>query len=145
MKRVVFVDIDGVLAPIQRWDRYGELDAGCIGVLNDIVTGSGADVVISSTWRHGKTIAELQAMLRAEGFIGTVIGVTPTGARGAGRGDEIAAWLAEHEVSGYAIVDDHVDVGDLHAHLVQTQPAHGLRASDAPRVIAILMRPLNGA
>jgi HAD domain in Swiss Army Knife RNA repair proteins len=145
VRRVVFVDIDGVLAPIRRWDRYGDLDPACIGVLNEIVAGSGADVVISSTWRHGRTVAELQAMLQAHGFAGTVIDVTPAGTSGAGRGDEIAAWLAGHDVSGYAIVDDHVDVGDLHSHLVQTQPAHGLQASDASRVIAILMRPLNGA
>ena len=59
-RRVVFLDIDGVLAPIHRWDRYGELDPGCIRVLNEIVAGAGADVVVSSTWRHGKTVTELQ-------------------------------------------------------------------------------------
>ena len=67
---MIFLDIDGVLAPIRQWDRYGDLDPMCIGVLNEIVARGGADVVISSTWRYGKTVAELQEMLDAGGFTG---------------------------------------------------------------------------
>jgi hypothetical protein len=130
-----------VLAPIRRWDRYGELEPACIRVLNEIVTGGQADVVVSSTWRYGKTVAELQVMLDAHGFTGSVVDTTPTGAPGADRGDEIAAWLAEHAVDRYVIIDDHVDMGALRTHLVQTQPAHGLQPADAPRAIAVLRRP----
>jgi HAD domain in Swiss Army Knife RNA repair proteins len=139
-QRVVFLDIDGVLAPIRRWDRYGDLDSACIRVLNDIVERGGADVVVSSTWRYGKTVAELQAMLDAEGFTGRVLDKTPPGAD---RGEEIASWLAAHAVEGYVIIDDHADMGDLHARLVQTQPAHGLQPADAPRAIATLLRPVD--
>ena len=139
---MVFLDIDGVLAPIRRWDRYGDLDPACIQVLNEIVAGGGADVVVSSIWRHGKTVAELQMMLQEHGFTGSVLDKTPTGTPGAGRGDEIAAWLAEHAVSGYVIIDDHVDVGALSSHLVQTHPAQGLQPADVPPAIATLLRPL---
>lgn len=142
MRRVIFLDIDGVLAPIRRWDRYGELDSACIEVLNEIVERGGADVVVSSTWRYGKTVVELHAMLAAAGFRGRVVDTTPTGPPGASRGDEIAAWLERHDVSGYAIIDDHGDVGALRGRLVQTQPAHGLLPSDVAHVIARLMRPL---
>ena len=143
-RRIIFLDIDGVLAPIRRWDRYGELDPGCIQVLNDIVTRAGADVVVSSTWRYGKSVAELQATLESQGFAGSVVDTTPTGAPGSDRGEEIAAWLAEHAVDGYVIIDDHIDMGELGAHLVQTHPAHGLQPADAPRAIATLLRPLTG-
>jgi len=34
-------------------------------------------------------------------------------------------------------------VGQLRTHLVQTDPARGLQSVDAPRVIAILMRPVS--
>ncbi len=139
-RRVIFLDIDGVLAPIRQWDRYGDLDPGCIRVLNEIVAGGEADVVVSSTWRHGKTVTELQGMLEAEGFIGWVIDKTPTGAPGADRGDEIAAWLAGHAVAGYVIIDDHGDMGGLRAQLVLTHPARGLQPADAPRAIEILKR-----
>jgi HAD domain in Swiss Army Knife RNA repair proteins len=136
--RVVFLDIDGVLAPIRHWDRYGDLEPACIAVLNDIVARGQADVVVSSTLRCGKTIAELQAMLDAEGFVGRVLDKTPTGAPGAGRGDEIAAWLAAHAVSGFVIIDDHVDMGELRSHLVHTDPGRGLQPADASRALSIL-------
>jgi len=139
-RRVIFLDIDGVLAPITRWDRYGDLDPACIHVLNEIVASGEADVVVTSTWRYGKTALELQEMLEAEGFKGRVLDKTPTGAPGANRGDEIAAWLAGHPVSGYVIIDDHAAMGDLHTRLVQTHPGHGLQLADAQRAIAILMR-----
>jgi hypothetical protein len=139
-RRVVFLDIDGVLAPIRRWDRYGELEPACIAVLNEIVASARADVVISSTWRHGRTVAELQAMLEAKGFTGRVVDKTPIGAPGAERGDEIAAWLAEHAMGGYVIIDDHVDMGELRTELVLTHPGRGLQPADAPRAIEILMR-----
>ena len=130
-----------MLAPIRSWDRYGDLDPACIQVLNEVVARGEADVIVSSTWRYGKTVTELQEMLQAQGFTGRVVDTTPTGTPGADRGEEIAAWLAEHAVGGYVIIDDHVDMGELRSHLVQTQPAHGLQPADAPRVIAMLMRP----
>ena len=143
-RRVIFLDIDGVLAPIRRWERYGDLDPACIQVLNEIVARGGADVVVSSTWRYGKTIAELQEILDAHGFTGCVLDKTPTGAPGAGRGEEIAAWLAEHDVCGYVIIDDHADMGELCTRLVQTHPAHGLQRADTPGAIAMLMLPTTG-
>jgi hypothetical protein len=142
---VVFLDIDGVLAPIRRWDRYGDIEAACIEVLNEIVASARAEVVVSSTWRHGKTVAELQAMLEAEGFTGRVVDKTPTVAPGARRGEEIAAWLAEHAVCGYVIIDDHIDMGELRTELVLTHPGRGLQRADAPRAIEILLRPVSPA
>ena len=139
-RRVVFLDIDGVLAPIRLWDRYGDLDPACIQVLNEIVACGEADVVVSSTWRHGKTVAELQEMLEAQGFAGRVLDKTPTSMDGARRGEEIDAWLAENTVSGYVIIDDHADMGELRGRLVLTHPGHGLQPAEAPRAIALLMR-----
>ena len=143
-RRVVFLDIDGVLAPIRQWDRYGDLEPACVEVLNEIVVRGSADVVVSSTWRYGKTVAELQEILGSAGFAGSVVGMTPIGSPGAVRGEEIAAWLAQHVVSGYVILDDHVDMGELRAHLVLTHPGRGLQPADAARAIATLMRPFHG-
>jgi hypothetical protein len=137
-RRVIFLDFDGVVAPIRRWDRYGDLDRACIQVLNEIVASSGADVVVSSTWRHGKSVAELQAILDAEGFVGRVVGKTPSDIRGAYRGDEIAAWLADQPVGGFVIIDDHADMGELRSQLVLTQPARGLQPADVSRALALL-------
>lgn len=142
MRRVIFLDIDGVLAPIRRWDRYGDLDPACIQVLNEIVTESRAEVVVSSTWRHGRSIPELQQLLDAAGFTGRVLDKTPAGVPGTDRGQEIAGWLAEHAVDSYVIIDDHAGMGELHARLVVTHSARGLQPADAPRAIAALERLL---
>jgi hypothetical protein len=144
MRRVIFLDVDGVLAPIRRWDRYGELDPACIRVLNEIVRSGEAEVVVSSTWRYGKTAGELQALFAAEGFDGRVVDTTPVGAPGADRGEEIAAWLAAHPVDGYVILDDHADMGALRSRLVQTHPALGLQSADVPRALALLRRVHDG-
>ncbi len=141
-RRIVFLDIDGVLAPIRDWDRYGDLERACVEVLNEIVATAGAEVVVSSTWRYGKTVAELQVMLEAEGFTGRVVDKTPIVAPGARRGEEIAAWLAGHAVAGYVIIDDHADMGALGGELVLTHPGRGLRPADAPRAIEILTRSI---
>jgi hypothetical protein len=143
-RRVIFLDFDGVVAPIRQWDRYGDLDPACIRVLNEIVAGGEADVVVSSTWRYGKSVAELQEMLDAQGFAGRVLDKTPIGESGASRGEEIAAWLEQHAVSGFVIIDDHVDMGELRTHLVLTQPARGLQPADAARALAVLTRSANG-
>ena len=139
-RRVIFLDIDGVLAPIRRWDRYGDVEHGCMQVLNEIVAAAGADVVVSSTWRHGKTVAQLQAMLDTHGFAGRVVDKTPSDIRGATRGEEIAAWLGANPVGGFVIIDDHADMGELRTHLVQTHSAKGLQPSDVSRAVATLSR-----
>ena len=145
MRRVIFLDIDGVVAPIRQWDRYGDLDAECIKVLNEIVAQSGAAIVVSSTLRHGRTVARLQEMLDAAGFVGVVIDKTPSDLTGASRGDEIAWWLAKNGVDGFVIIDDHGGMGDLHTHLVMTEPRDGLQPKHVPRALAMLMRPMDAS
>ncbi len=124
--RVIFLDIDGVLAPILDPERYGDLDPACMQVLNEIVARSGAEVVVSSSLRYGKTVAELQRMLDEVGFCGRVLDSTPTDLRGCDRGEEIAAWLYDHPIAGCVILDDHRDMSPLLSRLVQTNAAHGL-------------------
>jgi hypothetical protein len=120
------------------------MDPACIQLLNEIVSGGEADVVVASTWRHSKTVTELQETLRVQGFARRVLDSTPTSMPGARRGDDIAARLAEHAVDGYVIIDDHADMGELRTHLVQTDPAHGLQPADVPRAIELLRRDVSG-
>jgi hypothetical protein len=63
-------------------------------------------------------------------------------ASGTGRGEEIGAWLAEHAMSSYVTIDDHVDMGSLRSHLIVTHSAQGLQRAAAPRGIATLPCPV---
>ena len=127
-----------MLAPIRALDRYGDLDLACVAALNEIVARSGAQVVVSSSLRYGKSIAELQAMLAAVGFIGEVVDKTPTDLGGCDRGEEIAAWLRAHPATSWVIIDDHRDVGPLVGRLVQTTATRGLCLADVERAMAAL-------
>lgn len=87
---IIFLDIDGVLNH-QKWynhrmdilDQFegqypkGEFCPETIELLNKLIENTGAKVVVSSTWRLGRTIEELQNILNSVGFKGEVIGTTP--------------------------------------------------------------------
>jgi hypothetical protein len=90
MSPIIFLDIDGVLnhrlfyEEKSQADRYKEvgpdlcdLDPEKVKLLNELIESAGADVVISSTWRYGKTIDQLQALLDKVGFTGKIVGLTP--------------------------------------------------------------------
>jgi hypothetical protein len=90
--KIIFLDFDGVLNSEnwyrRRFNEIGttdisgkyplyEFDPLSIKELNRIVEQTGASVVVSSSWRVGNRIEDLQQMLDAVGFVGNVIDTTP--------------------------------------------------------------------
>lgn len=132
--KIIFLDIDGVLnhssfyknlSPDKEDKPYplSEIDPVCVMYLNDICAQSGAKVVVSSTWRHGRTIGELQNILNKCGFRGEIIDVTPCldkHGRWVQRGNEIWEWIQNNEFllkyecyfsyNTYVILDDDIDM-----------------------------------
>lgn len=91
--KIIFLDFDGVLnhelwykrrheemdsESIESHYPYNEIDPLAIDQLNRIIEQTGAKVVVSSTWRHGKTVQELYEFLTFVGFKGEVISKTPS-------------------------------------------------------------------
>lgn len=130
---IIFLDFDGVLnnqlyfIRVREEKKYdpGELDNRCVKLLNDLCKETGAKVVITSTWRLGRSIEELEAILKKSGFTGEILGKTEDLRIGeAGdcvlRGNEILHWIKNHEseVGGidywqyknYVIFDDDSDM-----------------------------------
>src|SRR3989442_8298844 len=64
-RRGIFLDVDGVLAPIPPWDRYRDLDPACHPGLKHIAARGGGDLAVSSTSRDGKTLVARPALLGA--------------------------------------------------------------------------------
>lgn len=131
--KIIFLDIDGVLNHEQFYVKrheddfkgYGEhpaceFDFKCIAVLNHIIDSTGAKVVVSSTWRLGRTIEELQSVLDSVGFKGEVIAKTANlRHEECLRGNEILKWTKDnkeligqeyHEFENYVILDDDSDM-----------------------------------
>jgi hypothetical protein len=131
-KKIIFLDIDGVLN--HHLFYVAEKEAGRIGqrdtdpksveYLNTLCNETGAEVVVSSTWRLGRTTEQLQELLKEAGFTGKVIGRTEDLRYGKGgesilRGNEILHWIKENtkligaeywQYKSYVILDDDSDM-----------------------------------
>ena len=113
--KILFLDIDGVLnneVILKNAPHCEVLDATNVQQLNHIIAQTGAKVVVSSAWRQGRTIKQLQEVLEHDGFVGEVIGKTPRLLAGV-RGDEIMSWI-ETGTAQYG-----VDVESLQPSLVE--------------------------
>ncbi len=140
--RVLFLDVDGVL------NRTGFHPGESVGLrswiepelarrLSEVIRATGAQIVMSSDWRHGRELEHLRDELQAAGVEGSLLGATPT--LGGARWREIEAWMIEHDVAPEAvvIVDDGYDMGGLAARFVRCSPLNGLD-EDAAGAIAAL-------
>lgn len=166
-ERVIFLDFDGVLVTkasqarykewynkTDEWLKQSRLDRDCMKIDPDalaalklIVEETGAKVVISSSWRIGRTLEHIATVLRANGFHHEIIGKTPTRNRGTiGRGGQIQQWLdkTDREIESFVILDDNSDMAHLMDRLVQCDcPSQiGLTLDDAQRAVDLLETPL---
>lgn len=143
--KVVFLDIDGVLNSHRSCVAYGGypmavtgrdlamFDEVAVRLVAGIVKAAGAKVVLSSTWRKDADWHLIGPALGME-----IIDRTPV--RMGRRGEEIAAWLAEHpEVECYAIVDDDSDMlPEQQPFFVHTLHADGLSWANAAHLASLM-------
>ena len=111
-----FINIDGVLnddsTPTRTKSRFVFIDWEKLLRLKQIVDATGAEIVLSSTWRYDRDnpqyngdFLELQEVFRQVGL--SFYSFTPVDVYGIRRGMEIRAWLGLHpEVDRYIILDD---------------------------------------
>lgn len=151
--KVIFLDVDGVINSgnnqqhvhkVRRNCNNMYFDTVCMENLQRLVKSTGAELVLSSTWRlpdertySMQHMANLKRRLAAYGL--SLSGETPSGHFY--RHDEINAWLEAHpEVTGYVILDDVNDgfVEENYRRLVLTDEIVGLTAEDVEKAIKIL-------
>jgi hypothetical protein len=141
---LIFLDIDGVLncqifyhenykeakkklkkavkkAEIERMEYYtSQICKERIQWLNSLCKDTNSKVVISSSWRHGKTVIELRDIFEECGSEFDILDKTPEfvmrGKEGeltinVVRGEEIRYWLENTKIKydNYAIIDDDSD------------------------------------
>lgn len=133
--KIIFLDIDGCLNNKNTdWSNDGwGLDSYCVLLLHRILEATGAEVVLSSSWRYyPKGVEIVETALRPY----KLYSMTETGKEAEeGRGSTIKRWLTQHpEVTEYAILDD---ANDFHKdqHLFQTSFETGLTEAVAQQVI----------
>lgn len=133
--RIIFLDIDGVMNH-QLWfesilgkpefkrekknDYRRYFSTFAVKLLNNLTDETGAKIVVSSSWRNGRTVAQLRKMFRDNGITGKVIDKTPYlsyegYSSSVPRGCEIHAWLEINKKKfgdsvKYVIFDDDSDM-----------------------------------
>ena len=162
MRKVLFLDIDGVLNP--KWwvskkpsDKYGVIfETNAVANLEEIIAETGADIVISSTWKN-MGLSVMQSMWKDRNLPGKVIDITPDYMSDEIllnadindidldcldiRGYEIKGWLTLHgiDVSNYVIIDDMDDIlSEQLSHFILTNPEVGIKKKKKKRAIWLL-------
>ena len=150
--KIIFLDVDGVLNSMKfdRWLQdhhmkqyygYELLDQNALLNLQDIVFVTGADIVLSSSWRlNDECCEQLRQQLLPYGlrFIDKTACL-----RQEDRGEEIKEWLSRHpEVDHFVILDDEDEFKDdlLKNNFVETTFEEGLLEQHAAKAIEILSK-----
>lgn len=157
---IIFLDVDGVLNNADDSD-YHVHNGGCyfyspkcVSLLNQITDVTGAKIVVSSTWRLGKTVEQLQIKFKEMGITGEVIDKTCQLNHLDGyRGNEIIKWVKDNEdltghfyynLKSYVIIDDDSDMLLWQKdNFVHTDGQKGLTQADAYDAINILNTAVN--
>lgn len=147
--KLIFLDFDGVLNHVGSPKAGGllQLDPECVEILNRILSHQlDAQVVISSSWRVGKSLQELRDLLLAAGLRtghgNRIIDVTPQTPHC--RGNEILTWLTNWGDTPEAvlILDDDSDMGALKPCLLKTNMySGGLKEEHLAAAFDMLKRP----
>ena len=142
--RALFLDFDGVIINRRSFTHFGRsgdhamADPSCVAALNRITDETGASIVISSTWRIGRSLANLATILKDWQVAGDVFSMTPN--MSTYRGVEISEWLrnakkGKIQIDKFLILDDNPDMHPHMDRLVQTEFNQGLTMKHA--IVAI--------
>jgi hypothetical protein len=134
-RRIVFLDIDGVLAHV---GSDNHLDPTCVARLDELLRTTGAEPVLTSSWRDTYGVTETQARLSRAGFRGRIVDVVPSLPRQT-RSDEIAAYLSSALADQqYVILDDMPVAASLRRRLVLIDDFVGLTDADVTLATRLL-------
>lgn len=152
--KVIFLDIDGVLVTFKevhdkrQSNGMHSFSQECVSRLNKIIDETGAELVLSSSWRiHG--LDSFNNHARHQGMSKLPFDVTPnldskleSGVYVAKqRGDEIKHWLDRHpEVTHFVAIDDSSDMRGVEDHFVHVKAGMdtGLQDSHVEKAIKLL-------
>lgn len=163
--KLIFLDVDGVLnstayinsdyykqatadmsdAEVMLIAHHLHLDPEALKLVNDLVRRSGAQVILSSTWRGKYSCEEMTEMMKGRGAEFIISDATPAlfgkvHSSRIPRGKEIGHYLKllEPQPEAYVILDDHDDMLTLKDHLVKTDIKVGITQADVEKALTIL-------
>lgn len=152
--KIIFLDFDGVMDTayydlvlskegLPESDSYGTVfDPDCVQYLKEIIDKTGADIVVTSSWKYFMDYKDFLEMWKNRDLPGFVTDVTPTPTVRRNRGDEIDAWLDECDVECQYVIIDDLDGDNFNEHqiprLLVVNPFNGINEEIAKKAIALL-------
>ena len=140
--KVIFLDIYGVLNGIEFQKSFDKeppiIDETRLAILKEIIDRSGANVVLSSSWKKfWEPNCTFDIVFKKSGI--DIYDITPALGR---KRDEISAWLSAHpNIESYLILDDaEGGWGELLPFVVITDPlkTRGLEHEHVEKALNIL-------
>lgn len=153
MNKIIFLDVDGILNShtwfVKTNATYDNLeshfDPEAVARLNQITDTTGAEIVISSSWRllFVDRFKDFTDFLSKVGITGKIAGVTKI--TSGDRSEEIWDYIGSHSITEYLILDDDrlerkMDSSDpvLDMHFIKTTFMYGLQDKHIPMALEIL-------
>ena len=149
--KVLFLDFDGVLNSHRWWSErtnHGtseehEFDPKPCNMLKQMLEAdSELHIVVSSSWRVGRSLDQLRDLLSAYVEPSRLIGKTDEWMGKYERGFEIQKWLDENRsafnVTSFAIVDDDSDMVHLSPRHVKTSFGIGMQQEHVDKLTELL-------
>ena len=136
--KVIFLDVDGVLNSAKDGFSHHLESEHHLQLLDEIVKKSGAEIVLSSSWRK---IPSLRSVLekKLSNYGITIYGETES--IPGTRGTEIKDWLdhCQKPIQEFVILDDDSDMDEYtETKLVKTSYMEGLQPEHVTRALEIL-------
>ena len=152
----IFLDVDGVLncdTTPECCDGWLGVEASKIKILKYIVDMTGAEIILTSTWKDGwhhrskhlndALANHLDAAMATEGLTIT----NKTDDQWFNRGEGIQDWLREHPAEAWVVLDDIYfnDFGSegIEPHLILTDGVYGLTQELAEQAVNMIKEQLH--
>ena len=150
MKKVIFLDIDGVLCTDKAAMAFEGSDKGPmrhldptnVKLIERLCQNTRTEIVLTSTWRIQFDKHTMEIILRNAGFAFVPwhqAWKTPN-LKNSSRGEEVRAWMTFNGTPEQYVIIDDVDEfdGELKDHLVLTTEEEGLTYADYKKALSLL-------
>lgn len=133
----IFIDVDGVLNKTGQITSTDHIDYNLARIFSLIVKTTGADIVVSSTWRSSPVMyAKLKEVFAEHDILTNWVGEIADG----NKADKIREYIYTNKITNFVIIDDCEDAvpEEMKEHLFQTTPTEGITVEIANRIIKYL-------
>jgi hypothetical protein len=120
---ILFLDIDGVLVTRETVRERNKFYAPAVAALNRFCAVPDARIVVTSAWRVGRTVEELNRLFGHNNVAIRVIDKTDDSSFNKDRGQEILDWIEKERYNGpYIVIDD--EIFDIVPHIPNHKIIH---------------------